>query len=377
MIYRKISEIINQRLFKGKAIILTGARQVGKTTLAKYLAENAGLDFIYLNCDEPDIRELLERPTSTQLKQLTGKNKLIIIDEAQRIKDFGLTAKLIIDNLTDVQLLLTGSSSLDLTARMNEPLTGRKFEFCLYPISFGEMAGYSSLIDEKRLLGQRMRFGYYPDIINNPTMEDELLLELTSSYLFKDILSLGQIKKPDILEKLLKALALQIGSEVSVNELSRSLGIDKNTVARYIELLEKSYVIFSLGSFSRNLRNELKKSRKIFFWDLGVRNAVIKNFQPMELRPDKGALWENFIIAERLKFLNNTGRKPNVYFWRTVQMKEIDFIEEYGGKLEAIEIKWSPTAKTKKPLTFLEAYPGATYKLINNSNFEHYLFDLP
>ncbi len=373
MIKRKLLEIIQQRLFKEKAIIITGARQVGKTTLVVNLAENLNLPFIYLNCDEPDIRSSLNSPTSTELKQIIGKNKLVIIDEAQRIPNIGLTAKLIVDNLRDKQLILTGSSSLELRNELNEPLTGRKFEFGLYPFSFSELSEHTSLLEEKRLLQHRMIFGYYPEVVNHPSEEEIRLNELNNSYLFKDIYALSSIKKPLILDKLTQMLALQIGSEVSLNELSGALGIDKNTVSKYIELLEKSYVVFSLMSFSRNLRNELKKSRKIYFWDLGIRNAMIKNFNPPELRNDVGAIWENFIISERKKYLNNSAKHSNTYFWRNTQNKEIDYIEEYGGRLSTYEIKWNPKAKAVFPQIFKTSYPDSDFKVINPENFQDFI----
>jgi uncharacterized protein len=373
MIKRQLTELIKQKLFKSKALIITGARQVGKTTLVKNLADELNIDFSYLNCDEPDIQAILRRPTSTRLKQLIGSKKLIIIDEAQRIPDIGITSKLFIDNFPDIQLILTGSSSLDMANALNEPLTGRKFEFNLFPFSFAELSAQTSVLEEKRLLENRLIYGYYPEIVVNPAEEEDRLLELVTSYLFKDILSMGQVQKPLILDRLTKALALQIGSEVSTNELSRLLGIDKNTVSRYVDLLEKTYVIFSLNSYSKNLRNELKKSRKIYFWDLGIRNAIIKNFNPLEIRSDKGHLWENFIIAERMKYLNNKGRRDNVYFWRTTQNQEIDFIEEYGGKLNAYEIKWSHKAKANLPSAFKISYPGSAFDVISTENYQEYL----
>jgi predicted AAA+ superfamily ATPase len=369
MIDRSLTDVIIKKLFKKKAIIITGARQVGKTTLVKNLAEKLGQPFVFLNCDEPDIMSILNRPSSTQLKQLIGTKKLIIIDEAQRIPAIGLTAKLIVDNFPDIQLILTGSSSLEIANELNEPLTGRKFEYTLFPFSYSELANNSSALEEKRLINNRMIYGNYPEIINNPSEEEDRLLELTSSYLFKDILSLGSIKKPAIIDKLTQALALQIGSEVSLNELAGTLGHDKNTISKYIDLLEKTFVIFSLNSFSRNLRNELKKSRKIYFWDLGIRNAIIKNFNPLDIRSDKGALWENYIISERLKYLNNTGKKVNSYFWRTAQHQEIDYIEEFSGKLYAYEIKWNQGAKVKSPVTFMKAYPDSEFNVINTENY--------
>ena len=373
MITRNLTEVITKKLFKRKAIIIIGARQVGKTTLVKDFADKLNQPFVYFNCDEPDIKSILNRPTSTQLQQLIGTKKIIIIDEAQRIPEIGITAKLIVDSFPDIQLIVTGSSALDIAGELNEPLTGRKFEFKLFPFSFSELANHTSILEEKRLLQNRMIYGYYPEIVNNPAEEEDRLSELTSSYLFKDILALGSVKKPMILDRLTQALALQIGNKVSLNELSGTLGIDKNTVSRYIDLLEKTFVIFSLNSFSRNLRNELKKSRKIYFWDLGIRNAIIKNFNPLEMRADKGSMFENFVISERLKYLNNSGRKVNSYFWRTAQQQEIDYIEDYGGKLNIYEIKWNSNVKIKLIAGFLRAYPDSKFTAINKDNYFEFL----
>ena len=375
MINRDIGRIIESKLFKGKALVITGARQVGKTTLVKHIASKSKYDSLYLNCDEPDIQAMLERPSSTQLKKIFGTNKLVIIDEAQRIKDIGLTSKIIVDEIPDVQLILTGSSAFDIGNVVNESLTGRKFEFSLYPLSFNELAEYSSLIEEKRTVGHRLLYGAYPDIVNHPGEEQDRLLMLTSSYLFKDIFSIGYIKKPYILDKLVKALALQVGSEVSLNELSNLLGVDKNTISNYIDLLEKTFVIFSLNSMSSNQRNELKKSRKIYFWDNGIRNAVIKNFNNIELRTDLGAIWENYIISERIKQIHNLGKWPNFYFWRTYQKQEVDLIEEWGGKHRAIEIKWKDKGKRKEISKFRQTYPDSDFIYINNENFTDFLLE--
>jgi len=373
MISRTLTDIIHKKLFKGKALMITGARQVGKTTLVKDLAKVLNQSFVFWNSDEPDIFAKLSRPSSTQLRELIGAKKIVIIDEAQRIPDIGLTAKLIVDNFDDIQLILTGSSAFDLSNELNEPLTGRKYEYRLYPFTFSELAKHSSQLEEKRLLENRMIFGYYPEIVNGPDDKEDRLLQLVSSYLFKDILALGTVKRPIFLDQLVQALALQIGSEVSLNELSVTLGYDKNTVSRYIDLLEKTFVIFSLHSFSRNLRNELKKSRKIYFWDLGIRNAIINNFNPLDIRADKGVMWENFVIAERIKFLHNSNKKVNSYFWRTVQKQEIDYIEEYGGKLYSFEIKWNPKAKVKVPVTYIKAYPDVEHKVINTDNYFEFI----
>ena len=370
MLKRDIIDSVKNHLYKGKAIVLTGPRQAGKTTFLKQLASLSDDSLVLLlNCDEPDIRLLLENVTSTQLKVLIGKHKLLLIDEAQKVDNIGLTLKLIVDNIEAVQVIATGSSAFDLRNKLNEPLTGRKFEYHLYPFSTRELITNTSPLEEKRLLEQRMVYGMYPDIVNQPSDARVLLKELTNSYLFKDIFSYRDIRNPEGLNKLLTALALQLGNEVSYNELGRALGIDKETVERYIDLLEKVFVVFRLSSFSRNIRNELKKSRKIYFFDNGIRNAVINNYNPLALRNDHGALWENFIISERKKYLDYNGIYANTFFWRTHAQQEIDYIEDRDGKLYAFEFKWKTDKKYKLPVSFAEAYPQNSFELITPANY--------
>jgi hypothetical protein len=362
-------EQIKQRLFKGKVIIITGARQVGKTTLARALKTSINQKSLWLNGDEPDIRAQLTNVTSTQLKTLIGDNKVVFIDEAQRITNIGLTLKLIVDNLTGIQLIVTGSSSFELSSHIQEPLTGRKYEFFLYPLSFNELCDHTSPIEEKRLLEYRMIFGYYPEVVTNPGDEQIILNEISESYLYKDILATGKIKKPAALEKLLQALALQIGKEVSYNELAQLIGVDNQTVERWINILEKSFVIFRLKTLMRNTRNELKKIRKIYFYDNGIRNSIIKNLNTLSLRMDVGELWENFLISERLKTLQRKEIFVNSYFWKSNSQQEIDYIEEFGGKLFAYEFKWSPNKNLRFPSQFLRFYPETETKIINRDNF--------
>ena len=330
---------------------------------------------LILDCDEPDIRKELTDASSTQLKQRTGSAKVVMIDEAQRVKNIGLTLKLFHDKIKDVQLIVTGSSSLELSSETSEPLTGRKYEYFLLPLSIEEMISITDRTTEKRLLKNRLLFGMYPGVINEPGNEREILNNLASSYLYKDIFSFQDIRKPEMIESLLEALALQIGSEVSYNEIAGLLGIDQVTVRRYIDLLEKTFVVFRLRSFSRNVRNEIKKSRKIYFYDNGIRNAILSNFSEVELRTDKGALWENFLVSERVKFLNNHLLDTNIYFWRTTQQQEIDYIEERDGKISAYEFKWNAKSKKKIPQTFLKAYPGADTELLNPENYLDFLLN--
>jgi predicted AAA+ superfamily ATPase len=317
-------------------------------------------------------RSALSDVTSTQLKNLAGNKKLIVIDEAQRVKNIGITIKLFTDQLPGIQVIVTGSSSLDLANEINEPLTGRKYEFNLFPISWGEYLDNIGALDANRTLEQRILYGMYPEIISKPAEKEELLRTLTDSYLFKDLLSFKEIRKPELLEKLVKALALQISRQVSYHELGAMLQVDKDTISKYIELLEKSFVIFRLPPFSRNLRSEISRMRKIYFYDTGVRNAIISNFKTIDLRNDAGALWENFIIAERLKWNSYNKTNANMYFWRTQQQQEIDLIEENGDKLSAFEIKWG-MGKAAIPRTFLSAYPGSDSKIITRENYSEFL----
>lgn len=373
MIKRAIYDQIISNLFKGKAIIITGPRQVGKTTLLQVIMEQADGKVLYLNCDEPDIRPMLANASSTSLKALIGDNTLVLIDEAQRVKNIGLTLKLLIDNFKDIQVIATGSSALELANEINEPLTGRKREYHLYPFSTKEMVANSSVLQESRLLEQRMIYGFYPDIVNSPADAQANLLELTNNYLFKDVLSLQDVRKPALLERLLVALALQVGSEISYTEIGKTIGTDNKTVDRYIELLEKCFVVFQVGGFSRNLRNEIKKGKKIYFYDNGIRNALIKNFSPLELRQDIGSLFENFLVSERMKANHYTNHYVNTYFWRTHQQQEVDLIEESGGKLYAWEFKWNEKAKAKIPQAFMDAYPGSITNIMNRTNYMEFV----
>lgn len=367
-IKRDIRKEIQKRLFSGKVIILYGARQVGKTTLVKQILSQRKDDALYLNCDEPDIVDMLSRKTSTEIKDLFGNKKLVVIDEAQRVKDIGITLKIIIDNIENVQVVATGSSSFDLSNNVSEPLTGRKYEFFLPSLSVEELQDKYSGLEIKRLLENFVIYGMYPDIVLNSADREINLKSLTDSYLFKDVLMYQNIKSPDILRKLLQALALQIGSEVSYTELSRLLGIDKKTVESYINILEKAFIIFKLNPYSSNLRKELKRLRKIYFYDTGIRNALINNFNPSHLRQDWGVLWENFIIAERLKYLNNHLLNKNCYFWRNIYKQEVDYLEVDGGGIDTYEIKWNKD-KAKLPKMFSDYYSVDRFKTINQKNF--------
>jgi predicted AAA+ superfamily ATPase len=373
-IKRSITDQIRARIGKSKIILLFGPRQSGKTTLVREIAAESGLDTLWLSGDEADTRTLLSNTTSTRLKALFGSKKLVIIDEAQRIANIGLTLKLCADMIPEVQVIATGSSAFELADATSEPLTGRKYEYHLFPLSFGEMvAHHHGVMVEKRLLEHRLIYGCYPEVVTSPGEERELLSLLADSYLYKDVFTLGLTKKPALLERIVQALALQIGSEVSYNEIGQLVGADKETVERYIHMLEKCYVVFRLSSFSRNLRNELKKSRKIYFWDTGVRNAIIKNFNPIHLRQDIGGLWENFLVAERLKANHYGGQPANYWFWRTHAQQEIDYVEEQGGVLSAWEFKWKASRPPRMPKSFLNAYPGCVTGYVTPETMEEFL----
>ncbi|MDR2205497.1 MAG: ATP-binding protein [Flavobacteriaceae bacterium] len=372
MIKRILEDQIKNRFFQGKAIILMGARQVGKTTLLKKITENSD-DVLWLNADETDVLELFGSANSVRLKQFFGTKKMVIIDEAQRIPDVGLKLKLITDSIPEIQLIATGSSSFELANRVNEPLTGRKWEYKMFPISFEEMVNHHGLLEENRSLYHRLVYGYYPEVINNLGKEKEVLKQLTDSFLYKDILMLEQIKKPEKIIKLLQALAYQVGAQVSYAEIGNMIGLDSKTIEKYVLVLEQSYVIFRLGSFSRNLRNELKNSKKIYFYDNGIRNSLIADFTIAEVRNDIGKLWENFLISERMKKLEYQSLWKNSWFWRTKEQKEIDLIEESDGKINAYEFKWNPAAKTKIPKAFLENYKNVDFQIITPKNYTEFL----
>lgn len=374
MFKRTLQKEILDRCFKHKAIILLGARQVGKTTLLKTIIQEQKEQTAYLNCDDPQTISALTNRNLNELQMLVGANKIIVIDEGQKVDNIGITIKLIVDNMPDVQVIATGSSAFELRNRLNEPLTGRKYEFQMYPISTDEIYQTNGYLEVKKQLESRLIYGSYPDILNQKDDPRELLQILTDSYLYKDILATDNLRKPDLLDKLLRALAFQVGSEVSYNELAQTIGSDSKTVERYIELLEKCFVIFRLNGLSRNLRNELKKAKKIYFCDNGVRNAVIQQFAAADIRNDMGALWENFFITERIKFNHYRHHYCNIYFWRTKNQQEIDYIEEADGMFTVFEMKWNPKkSSTSIPKSFLDSYPVASTNIVTPDNYMKYL----
>jgi uncharacterized protein len=373
MYVRLLYPIIVSKLHKGKAIIILGPRQTGKTTLVKKISADYEGKILILNADELRVRELLTNVSIVGLAQILGNAELVVIDEAQRIENIGITLKLIVDNFPKVQLLVTGSSSLEIMSEINEPMTGRKFEYKMFPISWEEYREKHHFIEAKSDLEHRLIFGMYPDVINNSGEENEILINLTSSYLYKDLLNYKGIRKPELLEQLLKALALQLGNQVSYNELSKLLKVDKETIVSYIDLLEKAFVVFKVNSYSKNIRNELTKSKKIYFYDNGIRNALINNLNPIRNRTDIGALWENFLISERMKFNSYHQLYKNIYFWRNQNQQEIDFIEEGNGAINCYEFKWKEHLNYKFPKVFTEAYHPEVANCINATNFENFV----
>ena len=373
MINRKIEKNIVENLFKGKVIIIYGARQVGKTTLVKKIADDYKGQSSYFNCDLISVQDALSIPEANRIKDFLGDHNIIILDEAQRIKNIRLILKILIDTYPELQIIATGSSSFDLANEINEPLTGRKIVFNLFPLSVEEIMGDNGFLYIDSKLEKILRYGTYPDVFFSEDKEAASKLEeIASSYFFKDILSFDKIKKSSIIVKLLQLLALQVGSEVSYNELASKLGINRITVEKYIDILEQCFILFRINSFSRNLRNEISKAIKIYFYDLGVRNILIKNLNPLDIRNDAGFLWENFCILERMKRNKYNNIFANYYFWRTYNQKGINFIEERDGKLFAYEFKLNKE-HSKAPSIFLETYKNSQYQTINRENYYKFL----
>lgn len=374
MILRMIEENIIERIDSKKSIILLGPRQCGKTTLLKSICNKIKKPFIWFNGDNPADARLIENSTLERLKSIIGKNEVVVIDEAQDIPNIGKTVKLVVDYIEGVCPIISGSSSFELSSELNEPLTGRKYEFNLFPLSFKELANFHDLRTELQQVEQRIIYGSYPEVLTNPGREKELLSLLASSYLYKDIFKFGNIRKPSELGKIVQLLAWQIGNEVTISEVAKSAGTTSETVDRYIDILEKAYIVFRLPSFARNVRNEIKKNKKIYFYDNGIRNAVIGNFSFISNRNDVGALWENYQVSERRKLNSYTNFYGSSYFWRTQQQQEIDYIEEIDGKLSVFAFKWNPNKKKRFPLTFTKTYNPYKTEIIHRENYESFIY---
>ena len=369
MIGRLINQSVAADFFQGKVIAVLGPRQVGKTTLLSQLSIPS-TETLWLNCDNIDDSQVLEGQTTTGLQQLVGNKRYVVIDEAQRVKNIGLTLKMMADTFRDrVQVVVTGSSSLELSNQIYEPATGRIFEYRLYPFSLAELSQHYSVREERRLLEQRLIYGCYPEVVTHPDHSKRILTTIASNYLYKDLLSYNGIRKPEVLSRLLQALAMQVGEQVSYNELSRLIGIDRATVESYIDLLEKCFVIFRLPSYSGNLRTELRHNRKIYFYDNGIRNAILSNFAPLNLRTDAGALWENMMLSERVKHNAYRQSYAQIYFWRTQAQAEIDFVEIEDGAMQAFEFKFNPKKLPRAPKAFTDTYPEAVFQVITPDNY--------
>ena len=371
-IERALKPGIEKRLFKGRAILITGPRQVGKTSLIRRIIESMGEEYQFLDGDDPAVRRLLDSPNTEQLRQMIGNSRLVFIDEAQRFANIGLTAKMIIDQFQEKQLILSGSSSFNLSTTMEEPLTGRKWSYEIFPVSWQEWQDHIGYLKAEQDLDNRLVFGLYPDVLTNRDDQPEILRELVESYLYKDVLGYAGLRKPGEIQKLTQALAFQVGQVVVYQEVGQLIGLDPKTIQRYIEILEKAYVLFRVPAFSRNLRNEIKTNRKIYFYDNGIRNAVIGGLQPLQNRNDTGALWENFLMSERRKLLQYRKKNADMYFWRTSQQQEIDYVEEEDGNLSAFEFKWNPKKKARFPKTFQNNY-NATSQVITRNNFREFV----
>lgn len=376
MFYKRLLQAtVEKKFFKKKVIIVVGARQVGKTTFIEEILKS---DEFYpltqiFNCDDPTDRENLNNKDLEFLKKVVGQKKIIFIDEGQKVKTIGETLKLLVDYFkTEKQIIVTGSSSINLLDSMEEPLTGRKLVYTLFPLAMSEIYDQDNYASLLKNLETHLIFGTYPEIVSAQTFEEkkEALIELTNSYLFKDIFEFRVIKNPSILRNLLKALALQIGSEVSYNELANLLGIDKNTVESYIDLLEKNFIIYRLPPYTKNARKTISKLRKIYFYDLGIRNTLLNNWNFLDVRNDAGALWENFVINERLKYRKYHNIQADQYFWRAYDGGEVDLVEERDGQLFGYKIKWNKNKKSVATPKRWSEYQNSQFRVISQDNFD-------
>lgn len=372
---RKITAKIIQSLRPNKVVVLLGSRRTGKTVLLKTVLDNLNEKHLLLNGDDFTTISLFETRTVEHFKSILGSVKLLVIDEAQQIPEIGKSLKLIVDHIPEIRVLITGSSAFDILNKIGEPLTGRKTTFYLYPFSQEEYNQTENIVETKSRLNERLIFGNYPELIHLPGRQEKTnyLKELTSSYLLKDILMFEGIKSADKILNLLRLIAFQIGKEVSLHELGRQLGMHKNTVDKYLDLLSKTFIIFSINAFSRNLRNEISKSKRWYFYDNGIRNILIENVNDVNLRNDVGELWENYLVCERLKYQQYNGILVSNYFWRTYQQQEIDWIEEREGKLFAYEIKWNPKRRVKIPTAWKNGYPESSFEVINQENYLNWI----
>lgn len=369
MIRRILQKQLESDLSRRKVQVIFGPRQIGKSTLSEMVFNNFQDKKLWLNADDAEVRAQFENPGGMKFEKLFKTYKLLVIDEAQRLSNAGLTLKIIADQMKHLNVIATGSSAFELNDKIKESMAGRALEYKLFPLSVQEMVDHTSLFDETSLLEHRLVYGYYPEVVNHPGDEKRVLRQLCDSMLYKDLYTVEKLKKPYLLEKILQALALQLGSEVSYNELANTVGADKETIERYIFMLEQAFIVFRLSALSRNVRTELRKSKKIYFYDNGIRNSLISDFSPIKLRQDRGALWENFLISERIKKISYQNLYGNLFFWRTRAQQEIDYIEDYDGFLNAYEFKYNRNSKASLPLTFSQAYPNHRFSLVDLTNY--------
>ncbi len=369
---RAIEESIIKKLKPNKVIVLLGARRVGKTLLLKHLIDHAIHEpFEFLNGEDMAVQALLAQRTAENYKRLLGDKKLLIIDEAQKVDGIGQILKFMVDSIEGLKVIATGSSVFDLANKLGEPLTGRKYTFKIFPLAQMEYSSIENIIQTKARLEERLIYGSYPELVHLPSNEEKAayLNEMVDAYLLKDILEFDGIRNSDKMFDLLRLIAFQIGKEVSLDELGRQLALSRNTVEKYLDLLSKVFVIYKLSGFSRNLRSEISKTNRWYFYDNGIRNALIRNFNPLAIRNDAGELWENYVLSERVKYQNYTNKQAGNFFWRTYEQQEIDWIEESGGKLMAYEIKWNPAKTARVPTAWAKAYPESSFQVIHPENY--------
>lgn len=370
IINRFIFKKVNSQLGRNKAILIFGSRRTGKTVLLNEIFKEVKEDALLLNGEDPSVRDLLENINVKQIKQLLNNKRKLFIDEAQKVVNIGGIVKLMLDELPDLCAVLTGSSAFDMKNQFGEPLTGRKITHYLYPFSQIELSKYETLIDTMENLENKMIFGGYPEVFSYSERNDKIdyLRELVNDYLFRDILTLDHIRQSSKIQDILRMLAFQIGKDVSNEELGRQTGLNRLTVEKYLDLLSKVFIIFKVPGFSKNLRKEITKSNRWYFYDNGVLNTLLTNFSALSRRNDVGRLWENYLVSERVKILSYTGQFVNTYFWRTYDQQEIDWVEEKDGQLTGFEIKWKEE-KIKPPAAWSKAYPESQYKVIHRKNY--------
>ncbi len=372
---RKLQQVIEKWLTKKKVLVVIGPRQVGKTTLMEKIISEFADECEYLNCEIPAIKQQFQDISIENFKRIIGNNKLLILDEVQQIENIGLCLKIMHDNFKDqVKIIATGSSALDISDKIFEPLTGRHLLFNMYPLALSEIYTKSKILQIEQNLSWHLVYGMYPDVLNDKANAEKYIVSLCGSYLYKDVLAWKDIRKPEMLNKILQLLAYQICNEVNMHELSQQLGINVETLESYISLLEKSFVVFRLSSFSNNPRKEIAKMKKIYFYDNGIRNAIIGNFNPLIARNDSGVLWENFIINERMKHNSYNEKNIRTYFWRTYNQQEIDYIEKENEMISAYEMKWSESKKNKITKAFTNLYPDAHSEIITPKSISNFVY---